>query len=411
MAKITEISTETNSAFGYYYSSGVSSTVTNGLTDFIYQEFNQNDNVTKLFHEYYNASGALVVGPTEISQYPIAEYTDPNTGAIFDDTYSSFALGSGDHAVFYTKPTQGGYGPSDKTSLWMQELDNQGNVTLGPTELTLGGQNGVKDLYSIAETSRADYGNTFLVGYSTFNPETGATTIDYSQFDDSGDLLASGTLAAFNDGSHHGIGFGSWYDSVNPQADGSPDVLLLYRTPNSSNGVVATLYDPNMNELVKKTIDDHGPQGETPTDLQKFGDLRPGTTAAENYDILSQTFSYVDSSGVTHEEIELENVNTTTLQVQARTEFAVNNGNATGVGMEHLANGDFVAAYVDGTHTLIKEFNSDLHQIGSTLTVPHDNNGFDNIVSLSGNSFEIFWRQAASSSSSLTTQHSAVFTV
>lgn len=410
MSQITEESTTTNSGPGHYYSSGTSSTLTNGLTDFVYQEYNLNNDTTKLFHEYYNASGALVGGPIEIAQYPIAEYTDPNTGAIFDDTYSSFALGSGDHAVFYTKPTQSGYGPSDKTSLWMQELDDQGNVILGPTKLSLGGEAGVTELYSIAETSRADFGNTFLVAYSTFNPGTRATKIAYSQFDDSGDLLASGTLAAFNDGSHHGIGFGSWYDSVNPQADGSPDVLLQYRTPGSNDGVVSTLYDPNMNELLRKTILDHGPQGETPTALQKFDDLRPGTTAAENYGVFSQTFSYQDSSGATHEEVALETVNPTTLQVEARTEFAIGDGNATGVGMEHLANGDFVAAYVDGTHTLIKEFNSDLHQIGAALTVPHDNNGFDNIVSLNGKSFEIFWRQGVSGSS-LTTQHSAIFTV
>jgi hypothetical protein len=410
MSRITEEKTATNSQPGYYYSSGTSSTVTDGLTDFVYQEYNPNSDATKLFHEYYNAAGKLIVGPTEIAQYPIAEYSDPNTTAIFDDTYSSFALGSGVHAVIYTKPTTSGYGPSDQTSVWMQELDDQGNVIQGPTELTLGGKGGIKDLYAISETSRADFGNTFLVGYSTFNPKTGAAAIDYSQFDDSGDLLASGTVAAFNDGTHHGIAFGSWYDSVNPQADGSPDVLLQYRTRGSSDGVVATLYDPNMNELVTRTILDHGPQGETPTDLQKFGAMRPGTTAAENYGVLFQTFAYQDSSGATHEEIALESVNTTTLQVQARTEFAVNNGNATGVGMEHLANGNFVAAYVDGTQTLVKEFNSSLQQIGATFTVPHDNNGFDDIVGLSGNSFEIFWRQSVSGSS-LTTQHSAVFKV
>jgi hypothetical protein len=409
MSHFTEKSTATDSKPGFYYSAGVSSTVTNGHTDFVYQEYNPNNDTVKLFHEYYNASGKLTIGPTELAQYPIAEYTDPNTGAIFDDTYSSFALGSGDHAVFYMKPTSSGYGPSDKSSLWMQALDNQGNVIQGPTELALGGKSGTTDLYSIAESARADFGNTFLVAYSTFDPQTGAATIDYSQFDDSGDLLASGTVASFNDGSHHGVGFGSWYDSINPQANGAPDDLLLYRTPGSNNGVVATLFDPNMNEMVKRTIADHGPEGETPTALQRFDSMRPGNTAAENYGVFSQTFSYQDSSGATHEEIALENVNTATLQVQARTEFAVNNGNQTGVGMEHLANGDFVAAYVDGTHTIVKEFNSSLQQIGGALTVPHDNNGFDDIVSLSGNSFEIFWRQ--NGSSSMSTQHSAIFKV
>ena len=409
MAILTDISGVESSDPGFYF--GSSANFFSGLVDFTYAEApNSSFSSEKILHGAFDNDGNIFIDPTQIAQHVIPP-TDPNTGAIFDNQYSGFVLTDSVHAVFYTQPTSHNYNANDLTSLKLQEFDSDGNVIQGPTTLTLGGRSGVKDLYQLSESSGPDFDSTFVVAYSTFNPVTGGSLFHYEQFDDAGDDLGGGVLLAFGDGSRHGLDFGTFYSAGNPNSGGSPDFLLQNRSDGSQSSVDVALFSPDMqSSLGSTTINIKGPAGQTPTAIDRFGHLGPGSTSDENFGVLTQTFEYQDRAGNTHVEIALEKINPTTLRVEARTEFADTNGTASGVGLQHLSNGNILAIYNDGGQSFVKEFNSNLKQVGGNFALPQDNDGWDNFVALGNDQFQIDWRQSTTASSSgPTVQHHAIF--
>ncbi len=409
MAILSDITGITNSAPGYYF--GPSADNNDGVTDhLIGKADNSNYTNERLSFSQTDDAGNLISGPTSLGNRTVPN-TDPNTGAGFDNSYDTFQIADGVNAVFYTQPSTSNYDSNDLTSLKFAEFDDAGNFIQGPVSLQLGAGKGVKDLYSVSEGAFADFDNSFVVTYSTYNPETGRSKISYEQFDDAGNAINGGVLKTFNDDSHHGLDFGTFYSAGSTNDADGPDYILQNRVPNGNSGVQVQLKSPDMqNTIASTTIKDFGPNGEASTEIDRYNHLSPGGDARENFGVLSQTYKYVDSAGNSHEEIALEKINPTTLQVEARTKFEDFGGNETNVALQHMSNGNTLALYNDGGQSYVKEFNSSLQLVGSPFKVPKDNYGYDNFVSLGNNQFEIDWRQTATSSDSgPQIRHSAIF--
>ena len=403
MTNVQELSPVTTSAPGYYITSATSDT--SGITDFVFtQAATANSSQIALIYKAYDDAGVVIAGPVTVDKY-VVPATDVNTGAVFDNQLATFDLGNGSTGVFYTQDAKTSYGPSDKTALKLQEFDAAGNPMGSPVTLDLGGKAATKDLYQVDETGGAEFGSAFVVTYSVFDPATGADTIAYEKFDDGGTALGGAVLDTINDGGPHDLDFGTFYSAANPK--GSPDYLLMNRSSGSQN-LRAVLYDTDLNQVVAKTITDRGPEGEASTSLDYYSYLGPGTGSGDNFAVLSQTFEYQDASGATNQAIALEKVNPSTLKVEKKIEFADVNGSQTEVGLEHLGNGNIVAAYDDGGQTYLQEYDKNLVTIGQRFALPHDSDGYDGIASIGGDSVQIFWRDNAPNSNK-TVQHSALF--
>ena len=412
MSILNLVSAISNSAARYFFDPSINNTTddlqdSSGYTDYLSGESpDASFSKQKLTYSIEDTAGDVVAGPVSLGTHPVPG-TDTTTGAIFDDYYDAADLADGVHGVFFTTPTSGSYDGNDRTSLKFETFDDAGDVIQGPRSLNLGTGTGVKDLREVHIGTLSDHGNSFVVGYTTYDPAAQTGQLRYERFDDDGDAIGGGVLRNFS-GSSHGLAFGSFYTADNPNNDGQPDYMTVNRANNSSSKVQVLLSDTDMHTVASKTIQVSGPGGEAATAIDKYGFLRPGLTDAENFGALTQTYEYVDGAGKTHEEIAIETIDPQTLQVEHKTKFEVPSGTHTGVTLEHLTDGNLLAVYNDGGQTKIKEFDATLHQVGGTFALPQDNHGFDGVTGLGGDQFRIDWENT-SGTSGATVKHTATF--
>ena len=415
MSILKAITSISNSAARYFYNPSVNNSTdelqdSSGLTDYMSgraSDASFSDEI--LSYSLQDGDGGLLAGPIPLGTHKVPG-TDQASGAIFDNYYDATDLADGLHGVFYTTPTTKTYSDNDLTSLKFETFDDAGDLIQGPRSLSLGTGPGVKDLVEAHVGTIADHGNSFVVGYTTYNPTLHTGQLRYERFDEDGNALSGGVLRNFNDGSRHGLEFSSFYSADNPNNGGQADYILINRANNSQSKVQVMLTDTDMDPLASKTLQLDGPGGQTASAIDRYGYLRPGLTDVENFGVLTETYRYVDAAGKTHEEAAIQTIDPQTLQVRASTKFEVVNGTQTGVDLEHLGNGNILAVYNDGGQTFAKEFNASLHQVGATFALPHDDHGFDAVNSLGGDRFRIDWRSTSGGSDSgLTVKHTAIF--
>jgi hypothetical protein len=147
--------------------------------------------------------------------------TDSVTKATFDFFYTDFNISPTNRAVFWTQGGAYQNVATDTTTLEMQLYDSSGAKIGSPTALALAGtQTAITDLYDVAVSSAVDFGSSFMAAYSTFDPATKATTIHFERFSSAtGAALNGGVVYTVNDGTHHGITFGSYFT---PQGQHTP---------------------------------------------------------------------------------------------------------------------------------------------------------------------------------------------
>ena len=415
MSILKAITSISNSATRYFYNASVNNSTdelqdSSGLTDYMSgRASDASFSDETLSYSLQDGDGGLLAGPIPLGTHKVPG-TDQASGAIFDNYYDAADLADGLHGVFYTTPTTKTYSDNDLTSLKFETFDDAGDLIQGPRSLSLGTGTGVKDLVEAHVGTIADHGNSFVVGYTTYNPTLHTGQLRYERFDEDGNALSGGVLRTFNDGSRHGLDFGSFYSADNPNNGGQADYMVINRANNSQSKLQVMLADTDMDPLASKTLQLAGPGGETASAIDRYNYLRPGLTDAENFGALTETYRYVDAAGKTHEEAAIQTIDPQTLQVRASTKFEIANGTQTGVDLEHLSNGNILAVYNDGGQTYAKEFNASLHQVGATFALPHDDHGFDAVTSLGGDQFRIDWRSTSGGSDSgLTVKHTAIF--
>lgn len=414
MSILKAITSISNSAARYFYNPSVNNSTnelqnSSGLTDYVSGRASDASfsNETLSF-SIQNADGSLLAGPISLGTHKVPG-TDQASGAIFYNYFNAADIADGLHGVFYTTPTTQTYSDNDLTSLKFESFDDAGDLIQGPRSLSLGTGTGVKDLVEAHLGTVADHGNSFVVGYTTYDPTLHKGQLRYARFDEDGNALGSGVLRSFDD-SRHGLDFGSFYSADNANNGGQADYMTMNRANNSQSKVQVMLTDTDMDPLVSKTIQLTGPGGQTASAIDRYDYLRPGLTDAENFGVLSETYRYVDAAGKTHEEAAIQTIDPQTLQVRASTKFEVVNGTQTGVDLEHLSNGNILAVYNDGGQSYAKEFDAGLHQVGATFALPHDDYGFDAVTGLGGDQFRFDWRsKSGGSDAGLTVKHTAIF--
>ncbi len=415
MSILKAITSISNSAARYFYSPSVGNSTgqlqdSSGLTDSVSGRASDAGFTNEILSfSIEDADGSLLAGPISLGTHTVPG-TDQSSGAIFDNYYNAADLADGLHGVFYTTSTTKTYSDNDLTSVKFETFDDAGDLIQGPRSLSLGTGTSVKDLVEMHVGTIADHGNSFVVGYTTYNPTLHTGQLRYERFDEDGNAISGGVLRNFNDGSRHGLAIGSFYSADNPNNDGQADYIVINRANNSQSKVQVMLADTDMDPLVSKTIQLAGPAGQAASAVDKYGYLRPGLTDAENFGALTETYRYVDAAGKTHEEAAIQTIDPQTLQVRASTKFEIVNGTQTGVDLEHLSNGNILAVYNDGGQTYAKEFNASLHQVGTTFVLPHDDHGFDAVNSIGNDQFRIDWRSTSGGADSgLTVKHTAIF--
>ena len=415
MSILKAITSVSNSAARYFYRPSVNNSTgellsSSGLTDILSgQASDASLSNETLSFSIEDADGHPVSGPIPLGTHTVPS-TDAATGAIFDNYYNATDLADGLHGVFYTTPTTSRYSDNDLTSLKFETFGDAGDLIEGPRSLSLGTGTSVKNLVEAHVGTIADHGNSFVVGYTTYDPKAHTGQLRYERFDEDGNAIAGGVMRTFNDASRHGLDFGSFYSADNPNNGGQSDYMLINRANNSQSKVQVMLADTDMNPLASKTIQLTGPSGQKASAIDKYDYLRPGLADAENFGALSETYRYVDALGKTHEEIAIQAIDPQTLQVRASTKFEVLSGTQTGVDLEHLSNGDILAVYNDGGQSYAKAFNASLHQVGAAFALPHDNDGYDAVTDLGNDQFRIDWRSTSGTAASgPTTKHTAIF--
>lgn len=393
MAILTNISGVQDSEQGWIYSEAANSR--GGITDFLQRRASDSSfSDETIIYEQLDDVGNVTSGPTTIASYAVPP-TDPNTGVPFVNLGFAFEPQDGVHAVAYTKSATADFDASDATAVKFQEFGNDGTPSTGVRSLTFGGRPGIKNLHQLYEGNYADFGNSFAVAYSTYDPATGRSQIRSQRFDTVGDALNGGVLRSFDDGTAHGLDFSTFAASNNPNSGGSPDYLLQYRVNGSESAVRATLLSPDLRRGLGSTvIQNYGPNGEVADRIDHYDHLEIGYGSADDYAVLTQTFHYTDAAGASHEAIALERVVPQTLQPIASTQFEVGAGTRASVGLEHLSNGNFLAIYNDGGQSYVKEFDSDLQQVGRAFALPQDNYGWNGIRGVGSDRFQIFWEQS-----------------
>lgn len=360
-----------------------------------------------LFHKEFDFFGNLVQGATTVASYDVPA-TDPSTGATFAFRYKDLPISASEHAVFWT--TGGAYtnAATDSTTGHEQIYDASGAKVGAPFTWVFGGTIAVHNVYDITVSAAADFGNSFMVAYSTYDPSSHATQIGFETISDAGTPLTAGVFASINDGSHHGITFGTYFTA---QSGSAPAYLLMYRLP---QGVTSAVHIQTVavdgttgpdNFAHDLTI--HGPNGENTNGIDDFNFSRPSDLDPKgDYGVLTETFHYHDSTGLRHEEIALQTLGPTGTVINT-TEFEVASGSSTSVHLTHIGFGNIVVGYDDGLRSLIKIFDASLHQVGATLSLPHSTGDLTDLVSLGDGRFEAVWREDLTATTNVL--HSAIY--
>ena len=306
---------------------------------------------------------------------PIASYA---TG--FNFHIASATLANGNKVIVYDQ-ANGTYPQSSAVDILAQTVDSQGNAVGASVTLL----SDVQNVRQFRVGSAAIGGNGYVLTYATVDPQTFQQTTYYQGYSSNGAPISgeSGTLDSFTSTTSSGesYGFGTLQDST----EANPS--FVYLRGSSNNGAA-----PNNIGVKYETVATDGqpssgltyiappyPSGSTSPELSNFSyeRLMPSLTNSNDLAIIMR-YSYVDTSGNTHQAIDVHTLNA---ESGAGSDHVISLASAdtnTNLAQTVLSNGNFAVGYGDGTNDpfQVQIFDTNGNAIGRPLLLPRNEANF-----------------------------------
>ncbi|HEY1709821.1 MAG TPA: hypothetical protein VGG10_16245, partial [Rhizomicrobium sp.] len=343
-----------------------------------------------LMHTATDAFGNPLYPAAAVATYTVpAPVIDASGDIEFDFTYGSFETATNRNVTLWTEPV-GTFSATTSSEVLMR-LYNDAGTAIGST-ITLNvlgtGTGAIKDLFDLGFSSGPDFGSTFMVAYSTFNPDSNVAQIGYEEFSSTGTALKHGVLFSEQIDTGRAISFGTYALSEAAK----PAYMLMYHLPEAATGAVHVelLNTDGTQGAFSFDLPVLGPDGEGNTDIHSFGFARPDVAAPKgNYGVLTETFGYQDSGGTDHLEAAIQVIGANG-HVTAQTEIHITADDE--VKIVHLTNGDIAVGYGADGVTHIAEYTEGLTQVGATFNLPNSTGELADLVTLDDGRIEAFWR-------------------